>query len=199
MAKRNRGETLKEEEKRPLNSQSFKQLIGIFKFTFPYRGLFTVGFIALMLSSGTLLAFPLLAGKLLDIATGKEIPYFSSINEIALALVVVLLVQSIFSFVRVYTFAIVSEKALADLRKTLYEKIIWLPMSFFDNRRVGELMSRVTADVGILMDLFSITIAEFLRQIMMLLFGQEIIIATSKRKMRHYIAHIYTMKGQRAH
>ena len=175
MAKRNSGEPLKEEEKRQLNSQNFKQLLGIFRFTIPYRGLFAVGLVALVLSSGTLLAFPLLAGKLLDIATGKKIPYFSSINEIALALVVILFVQSIFSFVRVYTFAIVSERALADLRKKLYQKIIWLPLSFFDNRRVGELMSRITADVAILMDLFSLTVAEFLRQILTLVLGTVII------------------------
>jgi ATP-binding cassette, subfamily B, bacterial len=175
MAKRNSGETLKDEEKRPLNAQSFKHLLDIFRFTFPYRGPFIIGFVALVLSSGTLLAFPFLAGKLLDIATGKKIPYFSSINEIALALVVILFVQSIFSFVRVYTFALVSERGLADLRKTLYKKIIWLPLSFFDNRRVGELMSRITADVAILTDLFSITIAEFFRQIMMVVLGTAII------------------------
>ena len=175
MAKRNSGEPLKEEEKRQLNSQNFKQLLGIFRFTLPYRSLFIVGLVALVLSSGTLLAFPLLAGKLLDIATGKKIPYFSSINEVALALVVILFVQSIFSFVRVYTFAIVSERALADLRKTLYQKIIWLPLSFFDNRRVGELMSRITADVAILMDLFSLTVAEFLRQVLTLVLGTAII------------------------
>jgi len=166
---------LKEEEKRQLNSQNFKQLLGIFRFTIPYRGLFALGLVALVLSSGTLLAFPLLAGKLLDIATGKKISYFSSINEIALALVVILFVQSIFSFVRVYTFAIVSERALADLRKKLYQKIIWLPLSFFDNRRVGELMSRITADVAILLDLFSLTVAEFLRQILTLVLGTVII------------------------
>ena len=72
MAKGNSSEPLKEEEKRPLNSQNFKQLLGIFRFTLPYRSLFIVGLVALVLSSGTLLAFPLLAGKLLDIATGKK-------------------------------------------------------------------------------------------------------------------------------
>ena len=189
MAKRNSGEPLKEEEKRQLNSQNFKQLLGIFRFTIPYRGLFIVGLVALVLSSGTLLAFPLLAGKLLDIATGKKIPYFSSINEIALALVVILFVQSIFSFVRVYTFAIVSERALADLRKTLYQKIIWLPLSFFDNRRVGELMSRITADVAILMDLFSLTVAEFLRQILTLILGTANYLFFRAKANRIHAAH----------
>ena len=92
-----------------------------------------------------------------------------------MALVVILFVQSIFSFIRVYTFSIVSERSLADLRKAVYQKIIWLPLSFFDNRRVGELMSRITSDVGTLTDMFSFTLAEFLRQILTLILGTAII------------------------
>src|SRR5688572_21240935 len=168
-------DSLKEEEKRSLNSKNLGQLLGVFKFTLPYKGWFILGFICLVLSSVTLLAFPYLAGKLLDIANGKEVPYFSSINEIALALLVILFVQGIFSFARVYTFSVVSECSLADLRKTLYEKIIWLPLSFFDNRRIGELMSRITADVGTLTDMFSINLAELIRQIITLVVGTVII------------------------
>src|SRR5688572_2003280 len=174
MAKRSK-EKLKDEEKRPLNSQSVKKLLGIFRFTLPYKGWFIVGFISLILSSATILAFPYLAGKLLDVAGGKTAPYFTSINEIAIALVVILVVQGIFSFTRVYTFSIVSEKSLADLRKSVYQKIIWLPLSFFDNRRVGELMSRITSDVGTLTDMFSFTLAELLRQFLTLILGTVII------------------------
>src|SRR5688500_10322925 len=174
MAKRNKSE-LKEEDKRPMNARSFKKLLGIFKFTLPYKAWFIVGFVCLVLSSATILAFPYLAGKLLDIASGKPVPYFSSINQIAGALVVILFVQGIFSFTRVYTFSIVSENSLADLRKSVYQKIIWLPLSFFDNRRVGELMSRITSDVGTLTDMFSFTLAELLRQFLTLILGTVII------------------------
>jgi ATP-binding cassette, subfamily B, bacterial len=175
MAKRNSREELKAEEKRRLDSKSLKQLLGIFRFTLPYKGWFIVGFISLILSSATILAFPYLAGKLLDVAGGKTAPYFTSINEIAIALVIVLFVQGIFSFTRVYTFSIVSERSLADLRKSVYQKIIWLPLSFFDSRRVGELMSRITADVSTLTDMFSFTLAELLRQFLTLIFGTVII------------------------
>ncbi|HTJ50229.1 MAG TPA: ABC transporter transmembrane domain-containing protein, partial [Cyclobacteriaceae bacterium] len=48
-------------------------------------------------------------------------------------------------------------------------------MTFFDNRRVGELMSRITSDVGTLQETFSFTLAEFLRQILSLIFGVAII------------------------
>lgn len=171
MAKRGgRPEPLKQEEKRKINKDSLRFLSGVFRFMLPYKGRFILGLFALALSSVTLLAFPRLSGELLDVASGKG-KYFDSINEVALVLVLVLLVQSIFSFVRVYTFSIVSEKGMADVRKSVYQKIIWLPVSFFDSRRVGELMSRVTSDVGTLQETFSFTLAELFRQVITLVFG----------------------------
>lgn len=173
MAKRKR-EFLREEDKRPINRITIRHLLGVFRFMLPYKGLFILGLGALALSSITLLVFPRLAGELLDVASGNA-TYFDSLTEVAVSLLMVLLLQSIFSFIRVYTFSIVSERGMADLRKAVYEKIIWLPMSFFDSRRVGELMSRITSDVGTLQDTFSFTLAELLRQFLTLIFGTAIL------------------------
>lgn len=173
MARKNRN-PVKDEDKRPINKVTLTNLAGIFRYILPYKSLFITGLFALALSSLTLLAFPRLSGELLDVASGKP-KFFTTLNEVALSLFIVLLFQSIFSFLRVYTFSIVSERSMADIRKSVYEKIIWLPMSFFDSRRVGELMSRITADIGTLQDTFSITLAEFLRQLLTLIFGTIIL------------------------
>lgn len=162
------------EEKRPINKDSLKNLSGIFRYMLPYRGWFIIGIIALTLSSATLISFPRLSGELLDVASGKP-KYFSTLTEVAVALMVILLLQSIFSFIRVYTFSIVSERGMADVRTSLYEKIIRLPMSFFDSNRTGELLSRLTADVGTLQDTFSLTLAELLRQLLTLILGTTIL------------------------
>ncbi len=174
MAKQSR-EALREEDKRQITKDTLKKLIGIFRFLAPYKLTFIIGLICLMLSSVMLMAFPFFAGKLLDVASGKQVPYFNSINTIALVLLGILVVQSIFSFTRVYTFAIVSEKSLADVRNTVYKKIIWLPITFFDNRRVGELTSRITSDVAILQDTFTTTFAELIRQVLTLTIGIGVI------------------------
>src|SRR5688572_3387779 len=159
MAKRTAREPLKEEEKRKLNKQSIDRLKAIYQFMKPNQGWFILGLVSLVLSSFTIMAFPRLAGELLDAASGKS-KYFSSIGQVAGALFVVLAIQSIFSFIRVYTFSIVTERGIADIRKAVYQKIIWSPMSFFDNRRTGELMSRLTSDISTLQDMFSFTLAE---------------------------------------
>ena len=118
MAKRKHSED--QGEKRPLNKSGIIKLLGIFRFVLPYKWLFVVGLIALGLSSGTLLSFPYFAGKLLDVAQGKTDFIFTTINQIGLALIGILLVQSVFSFLRVYTFTTVSERTLADLRQLIY-------------------------------------------------------------------------------
>ena len=173
MARGNK-EKLKEEDKRRLNKTVIRRLTGIFRFMLPYKGVFAVGLVALSLSSLMLLAFPRLAGELLDVASGKP-RYFETINQVAIVLLLILFVQSIFSFIRVYTFSLVSERGMAAVRQAVYRKVVWLPMTFFDSRRVGEVMSRITGDVGTLQDTFSFVLAELIRQILTLIFGIVII------------------------
>lgn len=170
-----RREPLSPQEKRTLNKENLRKLLGVFKFVLPYKWSFILGMVALALSSVTLLTFPYFAGKLLDIASGKGGFIIQEVHTIALILIGILVIQSVFSFTRVYSFARVSERSLADLRHAVFEKILALPIPFFDNRRVGELVSRITADVGVLHDTFSFTLAELLRQTITLVVGIAVI------------------------
>ena len=155
--------------------EGFKKLVGIYQFIVPYRGKFIIGIIGLLLSSLTLLAFPYLSGQLLDVAAGNTSQFSDNINTIALGLLGLFLVQSVFSFMRVYFFAQVNERSTADIRVTLYRKLMSLPLIFYDQHRTGELISRITADVSLLQSTFSVTLAEFLRQIATLIIGTAII------------------------
>ena len=170
---------LSDSEKRPVNKASLSKLGRIFNYMKPYLNKFILGLVFLLLSSLTLLAFPELAGRLVDAASGNSDWYLNDVNHIALVLLGVLLVQSFFSFFRVYLFARVSERAMADIRLDLYTRLLSLPLGFYDKRRTGELFSRITSDVSQLQDTFSITLAEFLRQILTLLVGIFIIFFTT--------------------
>ena len=178
------------EEKKPLNKGNLKKLLGIFQFMYPYRWLFFTGLLCLFISSFLVLSFPVLSGKLLDVASGEKWVMSSgdlldqvqggeivleNVTQVAFLLMGILIVQSGFSFIRVYLFAIVSEKSMADLRKTVFNRILNLPMTYFDNRRVGDLISRLTSDVSIIQETFSITAAELFRQTTVLLIGVGII------------------------
>lgn len=169
MAKQ-RGAALEEHEKRKLSKQNLEKIGTIFRFLMPYKWAFILGLVFLLFSSLTLLTFPFVAGKLIDAAQGTEW-IVSDINSIALILVGILAVQSIFSFFRVWLFALVSERSMRDIRLALYSRMVRLPMKFFDTRRTGELISRITSDVSLLQDTFSVTLAEFFRQIITLIAG----------------------------
>ena len=103
MAKK-RGTALEPEEKRKLNKQNLNKLGGIFRFLMPYRWAFFSGLLFLLFSSLTLLTFPFVAGKLIDTAQGS-VWIVNDVNSIALILIGILAVQSVFSFFRVWLFA----------------------------------------------------------------------------------------------
>ena len=160
-----------------LNKDQFKRLAGIYRFILPYKWQFALGMIGLVFSSLTLLSFPLISGELLDVASGNESWLSNNLNVIALCLLAVFFVQSIFSFIRVYFFAKVNENSSADIRLALYQKLITLPLRFYDAHRTGELISRITSDISLLQNTFSVTLAEFLRQIATLLIGTIVIVS----------------------
>ncbi|MHA7130362.1 ABC transporter ATP-binding protein [Algoriphagus namhaensis] len=179
MAKK-RGEALEEHEKRKLSKQNIAKIRSIFRFILPYKWPFILGLVFLLLSSLTLLTFPFVAGKLIDAAQGTGW-IVNDINSIALILLGILAVQSVFSFFRVWLFALVSEKSMRDIRSALYYRLVRLPMSFFDQRRTGELISRITSDVSLLQDTFSVTLAELFRQVITLLAGVVFLLVTTPR------------------
>src|SRR5579863_6024177 len=89
------------------------------------------------------------------------------LKEIGILLGAVLLVQAILSFFRIYLFEYVSQNAMAAIRRALYEKIITLPIQFFEENRVGNLTSRISSDVSQLQDSLSNQLAFFVRQLVL--------------------------------
>jgi ATP-binding cassette, subfamily B, bacterial len=155
-----------------VTKESLSKAMKIFQFVVPYKWTFVLGMVFLVLSNMTTLSFPLLIGEMTKVIEGKS---KFQINEVTIFFFGILILQAILSFFRIYTFAQVSEKAMRDVRQTLYAKIITLPIFHFEKRRVGELMSRITSDITQLQDVLSITLAEFFRQIFTLVAGVSLI------------------------
>jgi ATP-binding cassette, subfamily B, bacterial len=162
----------KEETTRPkFSKKSLREAIKIFEFVRPYRWQFVFGLVLLSLSSAIFMIILASMGLMLDIAQGKPNDLNLSLIEIGTLLIVLLAFQGVVSYVRVMLFAQISEKGTADIRKALYQKIISLPIVFFEKTRVGELLSRLTNDVEKLYNTFYFVLAEFFRQIVLLIGG----------------------------
>ena len=163
-----------------LSKEKLKRALHIFKYVLPYRWAFILGMIFLSAGSLIFLGIMKVPGEIFNVISGES-TYNLGLNQLFLVIVGLLALQSLLSYFRVQLFAIVSEKSMALLRKELYQKMISLPIGFFEERRVGELTSRITNDVTQVQGVVSITLAEFIRQIIILLGGIFIIIFTMPR------------------
>lgn len=164
--------------KKKVTRQGLKRLIRLFRFVKPQQRTFAIGLIFLLLSSLTTLIFPMLIGDLLDSANKGTL---DAINQIGIILLIVFAATAIFSYFRIYLFAVVTQKTLALLRQTTYNHLITLPMVFFSSRRVGELNSRISADIALLQETFTTTLAQFIRQVVIIIGGITLLTVISPR------------------
>ena len=176
----------KQEKKVKLTKESFIKAKGIFSYLKPYSFIFFIGWIFLFLSTTAGLVFPYLMGKLLG-STGEnqnlqnniESISINNVNAVALSLFILFAFQALFSFIRVVIFNNVTENALRDMRNDAFSKLIYMPMDFFNRSKVGELTSRVSADITQIQETLRTTIAEFFRQIIIILGGIAFLIFIS--------------------
>ncbi|MXV52431.1 ATP-binding cassette domain-containing protein [Pedobacter sp. HMF7647] len=166
-----------------LNAKNLKKVAALLKYVKPYRTKFIFGMFFLFLSSLVGLAFPALLGGMIDAAQGKQkIPFIpANVNTIGIIAFTILFFQAFVSFGRIRLFVEVAEKSLADIRRDTYFKLITLPMNFFSNRRVGELNSRISADLSQIQDTLTTTLAEITRQIVLLIGGVTLLFTLSTK------------------
>ncbi|MCO5274516.1 MAG: ABC transporter transmembrane domain-containing protein [Flavobacteriales bacterium] len=152
-----------------LSKAALRKFFRVFRYMRAQRGLFALGMGCLLLTSLLSAAFPWLIGKLIDAkasTTFWQAPLYDmgNVHSILKLLLLVFAAQAFFGFWRIWTFGSVTENALTQLRSDTYAHLLKLPMDFFSRRRVGELNSRISADVALLQDTFTTVLAEFLRQ-----------------------------------
>jgi ABC-type multidrug transport system fused ATPase/permease subunit len=183
--------------KAKINKQSLSELKFVFRFLKPYRKYFFGGLFFISLSAFSTMAFPFLMGKMIGAVSNADVKLpgnntgmfdgFSMgkeqwpLNVTLMLIFAQLTLQTIFSFMRVYLLTKAGTNATADLRKSLYSKLITLPMSFFSTQRVGDLSSRIGSDTGQIQDTVSFVLAEFLRGILTLIIGLTFIFFISMK------------------
>lgn len=182
------GKQKDETPKAKINKENLKEALVLFSYLRPYRGRFILSMLFIALSAFTTSLFPFFLGKMIDAASpgastgmmGKSSSMFGSfgmenihwsLNTTLILIFIQLGLQTIFSFMRIYLLTEVGERSLADMRRDVYSKILSMPMSFFTEKRVGELSNRISSDLSQIQDAISFTLAEFLRGIFTLVIG----------------------------
>ncbi|MCH7535331.1 MAG: ABC transporter ATP-binding protein [Bacteroidetes bacterium] len=170
------------EDKIQLKRSSISRAKQIIKFMLPYKQQYLLGIVILFIGSGVMLLFPMLLGQLVNSGNKDSAVGLSTveeIDEIGIKLIILMIVLGICSFMRVSLFVSATQKMMADLRGAVYTNLIRLPMEFFSKRRVGEINSRMAADITQLEEAFTITVAELARQLIIIVGGVTYLAITS--------------------
>jgi len=160
-----------------ITKEGLRNVIKLFGYIKPYRIEYAIGMFFLLGASLANLAFPKLLGDLVD--SGNNGTLATNLNRIIGFLLLILAIQATFSYFRAVIFVNVTEKTMADIRRFTYNHLIKLPLSFFDKHRVGELNSRISSDISMLHETFTTTLADFVRQMVVIVGGIGLLVYTS--------------------
>src|SRR5579884_1529922 len=129
----------------------------------PHLGRMVLASICLGLSTVGGLAVPYAVRLLIDSVfvhhNGEDL------NRIALAMIAIVLVTAVFTYFRGYLTAYVGGRIVADLRVRLYERLLHLSLEYYDEHRVGDLLSRLSSDTTLVQSVLTDDLLSLLRQI----------------------------------
>jgi ATP-binding cassette subfamily B protein len=167
--------------KAKLDRETLRHALALFRYLRPYRGRFGAAVAALFATSLLSLSFPYLAGSIIDAAVAhtKGGGSMAGTDRTALLLMGILALQASLSYFHSLSFAVTGQRSLVDLRRDTYARLISLPMTFFAQRRVGELASRLSSDLIQIEDTLITILPQFLRQTTILIGGIALIAVTS--------------------
>jgi subfamily B ATP-binding cassette protein MsbA len=151
----------------------------MFTFTRPYRVRLAVGTVAVVVSAGLGLVFPAIMGSLVDSVAPGATNDVTRLDRFGAMLFAVLVVQALFNYVRVYQLGVVGEGVVADLRRAVFDRVVRLPVPFFDRNLTGDVTSRLTSDAAAVQHTVSTTFAQALSQGITLIGGVLLLIALS--------------------
>lgn len=159
-----------EAPKPKLTLENLRKSLWIFGYLRPYQGMFVPAVLAVLVTSVLSMIFPILLGNLVGQAMAPE-AVLAEANRVAGIMVVILAVQAAITFARMHLLGRSGEKAVADIRRDAYRRLVRLPMTFYSERRVGEVSSRLAADLSLIRDTLVTVTPQFLRQCVMLSAG----------------------------
>lgn len=114
----------------------------------PYWRRGVAAIIAMILGALTTLAVPWIIRNIIDdVLAAKNLV---ALNWIALGILVLFFLRGVFSYIQGYLMSYIANRVIIDIRNEVYARVQRLSLRFFDTRKTGSLMSRLTNDIGAL-------------------------------------------------
>lgn len=166
-------------EKPKKQEGSRRDLWRLLSYAEPYGLKLALAILSLLISTALGLVYPGIVQRFVDALFVEHDS--GRINQFGIILIGIFVLQAVFAFARSYLLAYVGEYVVADVRKQIFSHLLELPVSFFANRRVGELLSRSASDVGVIQGFTTGSLTELIRQGLLLMGGIAIIAIMSPK------------------
>lgn len=181
------------EEKKPkrISKEAARKALGLYRYIEPYKWRFFIGLGFLGLSSGSSL---IIFNYLGDLIGAQMQNMDEAVTKITWVMLGAMVAQAISSYFRINLFGYVTENAIANLRRDVYSRLIKLPIPYFSEKRVGELNSRVSADISTVKDTMTSVIAEFVREVITIV-GSTVLLALASWQLVAFMACLLPVMG----
>ncbi len=163
----------------PVAVSQVGQLVEMFRFAKPYRTRLIVGTLAVVVSAGLGLVFPIIMGDLVDTVVPNAVEETGSLDRYGAILIGVFVVQAMFNYIRTYQLAVVGQGVVADIRRAVFDRVVRLPVPFFDRNLAGDITSRLTSDAAEVQYTVSTVLAQALSQGITLVGGVILLVVLS--------------------
>src|SRR6478735_1604780 len=160
--------------------RSLQPLKALWPFLRPYGGTLAFATFALLVASAAMLALPVAVRYLIDhgMAAGDS----GTVNRYFLAFLGAAIVFGVFAALRFYLVTWLGERVVADMRCAVYAKVIRMDPAFFEVTRIGEVLSRLTADTTLVQSIAGVNLSITLRSAISLV-GSLVLLAITSAKL----------------
>ena len=143
-----------------------------------YRRQLALAAVALVVAASTVLGLGQGLRLLVDRGFGGRDP---ALLDAALVVLLAVVLLALASFLRFYMISWVGERVVADLRRDVYSHVLTLSPGFFETRRTGEVLSRLSTDTTLVQVVVGSSVSIALRNLLLLVGGLIMLLVTSAK------------------
>ncbi|MEO1563716.1 MAG: ABC transporter transmembrane domain-containing protein [Pseudomonadota bacterium] len=158
-------------------SSNVKALQGLLPFFRPYRWTLVLAVVALLITAVLSLLLPIAVRRVVD-GFGEEI---ALLDQYFLAAIGLAALFAAGSSLRFYLVTRLGERVVADIRKSVYARMIGMSRGFFETVQTGEVLSRITTDTTLIQAVVGSSISFALRNILLFAGGLVMMLLTSPK------------------
>ncbi len=166
-------------EERP-KAKSLSPLRALVPYLQPYRGVLVLALLALLVAAAAMLSLPIALRFLVD--NGLSSKSTDTINLYFLAFLAAAGMFGVFAALRFYLVTWLGERVVADMRSAVYARVIRMDPAFFEVTRVGEVLSRLTADTTLVQSIAGVNLSIMLRSTITVI-GSLVMLAVTSLKL----------------